>query len=106
MGILAKFDKQPVEVLDYDFNFEPWLTDRTDTIVTRNVTVDSGIDLETQEASTGSGIVVNSSVISGGIVKAWLSGGTHNTRYKVTCTIVTVGGRTKQAEITVTVKEV
>jgi hypothetical protein len=90
---MDKFDKQPDEVLDYDVDFSEWLTGG-DTIQSHSVAADAGI-------------VVDSSTVSAPTqtVKVWLSGGTDGVTYKVTVTVVTVSGRTKQKEFKVKVKE-
>lgn len=92
-GVLGKFEKQPADVLDYDFDYSDWLDDRSDTIATYNVVAETGLTV---------GLVTAIS----GVVKVFLSGGTDGQTYKVTCTVTTTGGRTKQAEISVKVKEV
>ena len=81
----TKFSKQPAEVLDYEFDYRAWLLDRTDTITTASVQADAGLTV---------GAVTQAS----GIVRVFLSGGTDKQQYKVTATVVTAGGRTKQAE--------
>ena len=92
-GILGKFTKQPADVLDYDFDYSDWLDDRVDTIATQTVTADTGVTV---------GTVSNAS----GVVKAFVSGGTDGVTYKVTCTMTSAGGRVKQAEIEIKVKEI
>lgn len=92
MAILGRFTKQPGEVQDYDVSFVDWLAALTDTAVSHTVTVDAGLTLD-------------SSVLTDGVVKAWLRGGTDGTSYKVTVTVVTAVGRTKEDEIVVKVKE-
>lgn len=92
MAILAKWPKQPSEVQDYDISFVEWLAAFPDTAISHTAESDTGITLD-------------SSVLSGGIVKVWMSGGTDGTAYKVTATIVTAGGRTKQDEIVIRVRE-
>jgi hypothetical protein len=92
MAILGKFLKQPVEVQDYDISFVDWLAAFPDTAASHTVIADDGITLGT-------------TTLTGGIVKVWLSGGITGTAYKITATIVTSGGRTKQDEILVKVKE-
>lgn len=96
MAILAKFEKQPADVQDYDISFVDWLAGLTDTAVSVVVTTETGIT-QTQAAS-----------ISAGIVKVWLSGGTDGTTYKVTATLTTAHtpARVKQVEISLRVKEV
>ncbi len=92
-GILGKFTKQPADVLDYDFDYSDWLADRADTISSHTVVAEAGL-------------AVVESIAINGVVKVFLSGGVDGGSYKVTCTAITTGGRTKQAEITIKVKEV
>ncbi len=92
MGTLATFTKQPADVQDYDIDYNEWLTDLDDVSATHTVTAEAGITV--------------SSFLLYGIVKVWASGGTDGTKYKVTATLTTLGGRTKQSEITIKVKEV
>ncbi len=92
-GVLGRFTKQPADVLDYDFDYSDWLEDRNDTISSHSVVSEAGL-------------VVGNVFVLNGVVKVFLSGGTNGSSYKVTCTVITTGGRTKQAEITVKVKEV
>lgn len=93
MSILATFDKQPAEVQDYDIDFGPYLDALGDTPLLHTVVVPSGITLET-------------SALVGNVVKVWLSGGTDRQKYKVTARLTTDGGRVKEAEIVIRVKEV
>jgi hypothetical protein len=93
MAILAKWEKQPGEVQDYDISFVDWLAGLSDTA--------SSIDL----ASVDTGITLVSSALVSGVVKVWLSGGTDGTSYKVTVRILTAGGRKKEDEIVVMVRE-
>jgi hypothetical protein len=73
---------------DYTFKFTDWLALVTDTINSHEITVD-----------TDSGIVCNSSVHNENIVTAWISGGIAFKKARVTCKIVTVGGRTEYDSI-------
>ena len=93
MPILEKFTKQPADVQDYDIDFSEYLAPFADTGATHTVVVDAGI-------------TVLLSTLQTGVVKVWLSGGTTGTSYKVTATLTTTGGRVKQAEILVKVKEI
>jgi hypothetical protein len=92
MSILAKFEKQPADVQDFDIDFTEWLTGMSDTALTLDVTADTGITL-------------GANTLVAGVAKVWTSGGTDGITYKITATITTFGGRTKQAEIKVKVKE-
>jgi len=92
MALLGKFVKQPIEVQDYVVDFSTWLTGLNDTVQSHTVAAETGI-------------VVNSSVMTGGAVQIWLSGGTDGMTYKVTVTLTTVQGRVKQSEFKIKVKE-
>ena len=92
MSILGTFIKQPADVLDYDIDYRDWLADRSDTLQSATVTAETGL-------------TVSSFVIVQGVVKVFLSGGTDGGSYKVTCTATTAGGRVKQAEIRINVKD-
>ncbi len=92
MGVLGKFVKQPVDVQDYDFDFNDYLTGAGDTAVSHAVTSDPGITVET-------------STLVARVFKVMLSGGTDGISYKVSATITTDGGRVKQADIVVKVKD-
>lgn len=85
------FTKDPDAVLDYVFDWTPWLADGetiTDHIV---------------EATTDLTIDAHSAV--DGAVTVWLSGGTAGTRYSVGCRITTSAGRTDDRTFTVSVRE-
>ena len=92
MAILEKFSKQPLDVQDYDVSYVEWLDSLSDTAVSCAVVVEPGITLD----AFG---------LSAGVVKVWLSGGTTGASYKVTTTVTTTGGRVKEAEIVIKVKE-
>lgn len=100
MSILGTFNKQPDEVLDYDFDFSEWLTERDDTIASVTAEAEPGLTLPATVDS------VDNPSHANGIVKVFTSGGTDKARYKVTVTVTTAAGRVKQAEIAVRVKEV
>lgn len=83
--------KDPNAVLDYTFDWTDWLDLVSDTISTKTV--------------TGSGVTIDSSNQVGGLVTAWVSGGTADTTATVTCKIVTTGGRTEERTIYLLVRE-
>jgi hypothetical protein len=94
MGILERFDKQPDEVQDYDIDFGEYLTSMNDFAQSYVCVADAGIT------------IASSLLLTGGVVKVFLSGGTDGNNYKVTTTLTTLGGRVKQAEIIIKVKEI
>lgn len=91
--ILGSFSKQPVEVLDYDVDCSEWLAS-DDVLASATAAVD------------GTGLVIDSVLVSSPRVKVWLSGGTDGSSYKITVTITTDDGRIKQVEFRVRVKDV
>lgn len=98
MTILKKFTKQPAEVQDYDVDFSPWLDGLADTI-------SSFTAVSELEGEFGVPPTLETTAHTGSRIKVWLSGGTDGAACKVTVRITTVGGRIKEDEIIVKVKE-
>ncbi len=92
MAILATFTQQPTEILDYDVDFSAFLNAISDTAVSHTVTSEPGI-------------TVNSSSLNAGRVKVWVTGGLSGQKYKITVRLTTDGGRLKEEEIVIKVKE-
>lgn len=95
MTILAKFEKQPADVQDFDIDYGEWLDGMND--------IAPGPTGLVVVAETG--LTITASTLTDGRVKIWTSGGIDGTTYKITATVTTDGGRVKQAEIKVKVKE-
>jgi len=92
-AILGKFSKQPAEILDYDVDYTDWFSNRTDSPVSYVVVAQTGIT------------VVSTSRIDN-VVKVTLGGGTTGIKYKITVRLTTALGLVKEADFTVSVKEV
>lgn len=92
--MIKTFNKQPREILDFDFLFADYLKSRNDSLASATVTAEPGIVLD-------SAFVINAS-----FVKVFTSGGTNGQKYLVTCLAVTVGGRVLEAEFYIGVKEI
>lgn len=76
MAVLGTFTKQPGETLDFDISYATVLAGRSDTIVTKAVTV-----------SPEAGMTVASSeLIAGNKIKVTVTGGSTSVVYKVTVT--------------------
>lgn len=90
---LGKLSKQPTEKLDFDIDFNPWLVSCGDTAQQLAVEAEPGITIGPYD-------------VVAGIAKVWVRGGTSGESYKVTVTLTTTGGRIKQVEVTVRVKDV
>ena len=95
MTILAKFEKQPSDVQDFDIDFSEWLTGMLD-----SAPGPTGLEVAVDE-----GITLLASILNNGVAKVWLAGGVDGMTYKVTTTVTTTGGRVKQAEIKLKVRE-
>jgi hypothetical protein len=93
VAILGKFQKQTDEVLDYDVDYTDWFSNRVDTPASFTAAVETGITM------------VGSSR-NGNVVKVILSGGTNGTKYKVTVKLTTSDALVKEADFTVTVKDI
>ncbi len=88
--LLATFNKDPTEVLDYTIDWETLLDG--DTISTSDWAVDTGITQDSESETTTLAII-------------WVSGGTVDKQYTLTNTIVTAGGRTRVRSIAINVVE-
>lgn len=73
--------KTPGEILDYSFNWEPWLNG--DTISSSSWTPDTGITVASHDHDTQATTV-------------WLDGGALDTKYRVVNRVVTANGRTAE----------
>ena len=91
--MLGTLTKQPADYLDYDVNFEEWLTD-DDTIASAGATVEPAGEL-----------TIGDVLISSPIVKLWLSGGLDGKTYKITLTATTAFGRVKETEFRIRVRD-
>jgi len=90
------FEKQPTEVLDFFFDFRTWLTSKTDTPASSTsytVEAQPGVTVQSHNMNTP------------GVVQVFMAGGTHGQKYKVTCDLDTTGGRKKQAEFQLKLKD-
>jgi hypothetical protein len=85
------FTKDPQAVLDYEFDWSAWL--------------DVGETITTSTVSVPTGIVLDSHSELGGVVIAWLSGGTAGVLYRVVSHVVTSSGRQDDRTIRVSVQE-
>jgi len=88
--LLATYNKDPAEVLDYTIDWEALLDG--DTITTSEWTVDTGITKDSDSNTSTLAII-------------WISGGTVDKQYTLTNTIVTAGGRTRVRSIAINVIE-
>jgi len=99
---MSQFRKDPDSVLDYKFDWKAltnssglsdWLGSG-ETIASHTITADAGITVDSSALSD-----TNTSVT------VWLSGGTDQTTYSVTCQIVTSDSRTDDRTIQIKVRE-
>lgn len=101
--ILASFVKQPAENLDYDIDFSQFLSDGDVLASTGNPAVPSPLNVVVSPA----GLTIGPTFVTenGLTIKQWLSGGTNGVRYKITLTATSNGGRVKQVEFAIRVKD-
>jgi len=88
--LMATYNKDPTEVLDYTIDWESLLDG--DTISTSEWSVDTGITQDSESETATKAII-------------WVSGGTLDKQYTLTNTIVTAGGRTRVRSIAINVIE-
>lgn len=99
--ILDRKEKQPAEVKDYPIDYSAWLAEISggDTIVSATavaVCLDDPAD---------TALIVDKVVVSSTSIAVWLSAGTANKRYKVTVSVITVGGRKDESEFIIKLKD-
>lgn len=94
MALIATFEKQPTEVLDYDVDYAAWIPD-SDSITSATATVTPPGELD----------IVTLVTQQNTRVKLWATGGVDGTTYKVEVTITTDDGRVKQDEVRFRCKE-
>lgn len=85
--------QQPIEELDYDFDFTDWFAGTGDVI--------DSIDA----VSSPAGLTLLTLQVSDTVAKVWVSGGTHGVVYSLEVTITSVGGRVKQDELDIIITE-
>lgn len=91
----AVIDKDPDAIVDYSLDWTTWLalaSDPTDAIDTILVTASDGLTVDDSDHNES-------------IVTIWVSGGEAGTTYRLTCRIVTTGGRTDERSVYVRVLE-
>jgi hypothetical protein len=96
--ILAKYEKQPAEVKDYDIDYSDWLIPAADTI--NGIT--TAVTSETQATPT---LVVDYTQQTITLSKLWISGGTVGVQYKVTVRMTSAGGRIDESELIFSIKD-
>lgn len=89
---LLESSKLPADVQVYRVDFSAWLTANADDGYSFDVTSDPGIGL-----SVGP--------LTSGVAGVWVSGGQGGNSYKVSVTLRSTGGRSKQADILVRVEQ-
>ena len=96
--ILAKYEKQPAEVKDYDIDYSDWLIPAEDTIDGITTVVTS----ETQATPT---LEVDYTQNTITVAKLWVSGGTVGTQYKITVFMTSADGRIDESELIFSIKD-
>lgn len=97
MTVLATYTKQPIERLDYDFEYSDFLNGDS-------IDVSLGAVFTVEPVEPG-GLVIDSYVVQPTYTKVWVSHGLVDSKYKISCTVTTLHGRVKQDEIKIRVKE-
>ena len=91
MSKVARYTKKPAETQDYVIDFSGYLEYHNDLAASVTVTAATGIT------------VVSHSLV-GSVVTVFVSGGTSGGTYKVSAILTTQGGRIKQGDFYVRVK--
>lgn len=97
--MLAVF-KRADDRLDYDVEFERWLSDG-DSITS----AEAQAKIRSKDDSEPTDLLVDSVMVFGTVVKVWLSGGTDGRTYDVTVTASTADGRVKEEKFVIRIKD-
>jgi hypothetical protein len=89
----TSFTKDPAALLDYSWDWGPWLAEADDTINSATVHVPDGLT------------AVGSPTVNGAVVTQRVTGGTVDTTRKITCQITTVGGLIDERSIYLTIMD-
>jgi len=90
MGRSSRFNKDPQATLDYQIDWSEWL----------------GVDtINGSTWSVPTGLTSSSSSYTTTTTTVWLASGTVGTTYSVVNTITTVGGRTEQRTLSITIMQ-
>ena len=94
--------KQPADQEDYDIDFSRWLPPGD--IVT---TIAAVVDPVWDAIANPNGVQILSTqvAVDGQTVKVWVNGGETGKSYKVTATASTAGGRVKEVDFQIRVKD-
>jgi hypothetical protein len=87
--------KDPNAKLPFSVDWTAWLAAEQDTAESAAWTVPAGLTQEVSPAPS----------LSGGKTTVWLSGGTADQNYDVTCRLTTTGGRVDERTITIQVRQ-
>ena len=105
--MLGTFIKQPAEVVDYDVDFSEYFPSGDSIDATGGVPNDYEVIVSSVSETTPSLVVGFSKVIEDDLVfKQWISGGTNGVTYKVTIRVTSNGGRVKEVEFRIKVKDI
>ena len=86
------YKKDPSAILDYTFDWEPYLTPIADTIASVTFVFDTALTKVSQSSTTTT-------------ATAFMSGGTLGEKHNLTCRIITAGGRTDDRSVTLSIVE-
>lgn len=91
--MLGTLQKRPADELDYDVDFSKWLVD------------DDVITSATAVVTPTGGMEVQSVSIVDQVVKVWLIDGVDGSTYSALVTVATSGGRVKETEFKIRVRD-
>jgi len=108
MTALASYAKQPAEVIDYDIDYAEYFAtdDRIDSTGVPAEPRNAYFNVSSVSEVTPTLVVDSTYVIGEGkVLKLWVSGGTNGVSYKVTARVTSTGGRVKEVEFKVKVRD-
>lgn len=98
------YEKQPGDTLDYDADFTNWLPEG-DIITSATATVTSVNQAAIDDPDNSLVVIAYAVSDDGRMVKVWVEKGVDGGTYKITATAATEGGRIKETDFRIRVKE-
>jgi hypothetical protein len=96
---IGRDTKQPSEVLDYDVDFGDWMP-------SGDYLDGAQVNVRWMSGPQDTPLAVHAVQNTRTVVKVWLSGGANGARYRVELRAATMGGRLREAEFDISVREI
>ena len=99
VAVLGKDAQQPHERLDWDVDYSRWMPDG-------DRVQDAEASVRLRSGAAEPPLRVERVQFTRDVVKVWIAGGAHGSKWRVQVRCFTLGGRVKEGEFDLTIKEI